>query len=59
MAEVTEAQARRICLRLGLHRPETDRITIRDELTGQESFTNFGQPVWRIVQRAAADGGEK
>lgn len=44
MAEITEAQARRICWALGVNPDVT--------------LACYGEPNWRIVQRAAAEGGK-
>ena len=62
MAEITEAQARRICEALGVapdFRMVVERRQRMPALGGAIELSLVVMPAWQVAQRAAAEGGEK
>ena len=66
MAEITEAQARRICEAVYYGASREERWQSAAEWPGYPAHPSpidcepiCKVPLWRIVQRAAAEGGEK
>ena len=62
MAEITEAQARWVCAELIVD-PDTPQVRQAEDWPADEPAVGRPGhvliPNWRIVQRAAAEGGEK